>query len=411
MSLDDLGSQRFDAIIVGGRIAGSSIAIQLARQGKRVLVVDRARFPQPTVSTHLMKPDSVAMLEKLGLIERIRELGAPELRKFRQDFQGFCIEGHFSNGEKPTFGWCIRRETLDQVLVDYASDQPGVYFLQGCQILDLIWDHNRVIGVSGSYQGRSITLRSHIVIGADGRYSLVARLVHAKVFWQVPIGRMAFYGYFRHVVPAPEPSIEIFIRGSTWLYLFPTDGDLCMVAIGIDHHQGPYIQTNRLQGFMDIMQKCPELMQRLSHAELVNKIYLAHSLQSTNHMRRPFGPGWALVGDAGMYIDPMLGQGMGSALRSAELLAEELAPVFAKDDWDCLRHYEKRRNAAFWDLYAYTCTMSPARSITGIERIMYQRIGKNPHLTQQYLGVVSHTTRVSDFIRYALSHPWDFALS
>lgn len=401
----------FDAIVVGGRIAGCATAIHLSKLGKRVLVVERAQFPHSTISTHLMKPDSVVMLTKLGLASELAMTDAPSLKWFRQDFDGFVIEGRLPSLAGCDYGYCIKRDILDNILVKFAQKQPGVMFLEKFSVTELLWENRRVVGIRGWHGGCQKDIRGSIVIGADGRYSVVAKTVKAYTYFRKPIGRAAYYGYFRNVEPTQYPSIEIFVRNKNWFYLFPTNGDSYLVAIGIDSQRVPEFNRNRYAAFMQVLQECPQILRRLSSAELVEGIYLAHSSQAAGYLRRTGGPGWALVGDSGMYFDPLLGQGMGTALRSAEILADELA---GHENWQALQRldrYELRRNWEFGDLYAYTCSVSSARGFSSLERWFYKKVSVHPRLCQKYLGVASHTNRVLGFLAACFLHPEAFLTS
>lgn len=405
---DASGEEVFDAIVVGGRIAGCATAIQLARQGSRVLVVDRTRFPQDTVSTHLMKPDSVRMLHRLGFEEELAAIDAPPLRRFRQDLDGTLIEGTFPAQDDIDHGYCIRRARLDHAFARFTKRQPGICFLEGCSASALIVDRDQVSGVVLHHNGHTRHVRSSVVIGADGRASLVAQSMRAPTYWRVPIGRAAYYGYFHGVAPAPEPTIEIFVRGDEWFYLFPSDAGRHLVAVGLPARRDG--AAARESTFWDALRRCPELAVRLRRAALDGKVYRAYMPTAASYARRPSGAGWALVGDAGMYFDPVLGQGMGVALRSAEILAEEIqrdrrAGRLGTGPW---RRYELRRNWEFWDLYAYTCWMSVARPLSRLEHHFYASVAKDPLLTVEYLAVASHSSRVTHFVGQCLRRPRAF---
>ena len=397
----------FDAIVVGGRIAGCATAINLSKQGLRVLVIDRVQFPKTTVSTHLMKPDSVKMLKTLGVLPDIEAAGAPALKWFRQDFDGFAIQGSLPALSDCDYGYSIRREQLDNVLVSFTKKQPTVVFLERFVATELIWRDNTVVGIRGMHDGVRKEVRGRIVIGADGQFSFVAQAVGAPMYWRVPIGRAAYYCYFRNVQAAQQPSIEIFVRKEEWFYLFPTDGNMHLVAIGVDNRRRSEFADDRYRAFVQSIGRCAELASRLSGAEPIDRVYQAYFPRAANYMRRPFGPGWALVGDSGMYFDPTLGQGMGTALRSAEILAEELSRPQPKRRRDAkhLVRYEMRRNWEAWDLYAYTCSVSPARAFSSLERWFYRKVSENRQLTEKYLGVASHTSRVQALLFYCLRHP------
>jgi flavin-dependent dehydrogenase len=289
-----------------------------------------------------------------------------------------------------------------------------VTFVSGFVVRELVHDDDRVAGVRGSVGGVEAEARAPLVVGADGRYSLVSKAVNAPTYWRVPIGRLACYGYFRAAEGPRVPTMEIYVRGADWYYIFPTDGGLHMVAAGIDRRSRERFDGDRKAAFTDTLGRCPEIAERLLGAELIGGPLLAYSPEAANYLRRPYGRGWALVGDAGMYFDPTLGQGMGTALRSAEILAEELLRTVTRRSgraWGVgLWRYELRRNLEFWDLYTYTCAMSAARPLSHPERWFYRQVAADRALTREYLGVASHASRVHRFLLYCVLHPWRFGL-
>jgi 2-polyprenyl-6-methoxyphenol hydroxylase-like FAD-dependent oxidoreductase len=166
-------SQPFDVIVVGARCAGSPTAMLLARLGHRVLVVDRAPFPSDTTSTHLVHPPGVALLERWGLLDPVLATGSPPIDTYAFDFGPFTISGAPGTDETPV-AYAPRRTVLDKLLVDAASE-AGAEVRERFTVESLIFDDGRVIGIRGhGKRGKTVTEHARVVIGADGRYSLVA---------------------------------------------------------------------------------------------------------------------------------------------------------------------------------------------------------------------------------------------
>ena len=164
---------RYDAIVVGARCAGSPTAMLLARAGYRVLVVDRTSFPSDTISTHQVHPPGVAALRRWGLLDRLAATGCPPIDTYAFDFGPFTISGAPGPDEDP-LAYGPRRTVLDHLLVNAASD-AGVEVREGFSVEEIIFEDGRVIGIRGHRQGgRTVTEHARIVVGADGRHSLVA---------------------------------------------------------------------------------------------------------------------------------------------------------------------------------------------------------------------------------------------
>ena len=169
-----MSSTQYDVIVVGGRCAGSSTAMLLARKGYRVLLVDRATFPSDTISTHLIHPPGVAALRRWGLLDRVVATGCPRITTYAFDMGPFVISG--APGIEPeAASYGPRRTVLDKLLIDAAAE-AGVEVREAFTVDDVVRDDGRVAGIRGHARGGDpLTERGRVVVGADGLHSVVAK--------------------------------------------------------------------------------------------------------------------------------------------------------------------------------------------------------------------------------------------
>ena len=175
----------YDVIVVGARCAGSPTAMLLARRGHRVLLVDRATFPSDTVSTHVVQPLGVAALARWGLLERLVATGCPAIHTYAFDFGPITLSGAPGTVDAPV-AYCPRRTVLDTLLVEAAID-AGVEVREGFTVEGLLFDDGTVTGIRGHARGGGpVSERARVVVGADGRHSVVAAAVKAEQYHDKP---------------------------------------------------------------------------------------------------------------------------------------------------------------------------------------------------------------------------------
>ena len=192
--------QVYDAIVIGARIAGATVAALLGDAGYRVLLVERARFPSATLSTHFFRGAGLlAVLSRLSILDRVLALDAPPLRHcyyYSEETEQPIIEPPQEPG---ALGYClsVRREPLDALLLQRAAHSPSVDVGERTSATDLLWEGERVVGASPMTPDGHRDVHARIVIGADGRHSFVARAVAAPAEEEVSASRVLYYRYVR----------------------------------------------------------------------------------------------------------------------------------------------------------------------------------------------------------------------
>jgi 2-polyprenyl-6-methoxyphenol hydroxylase-like FAD-dependent oxidoreductase len=313
---------RYDALVVGARAAGAATAMLLARAGLSVLAVDRGRLGDDTLSTHALMRGAVLQLHRWGLLRALEAAGTPPIRS-----------ATFHYGEedipipiKPRDGidalYAPRRTVLDPLLVRAAA-AAGAEVVHGVAAIDLVRDaRGRVAGaVLAGADGSPTRVEADIVIGADGIRSPIARLVGAPV---ERAGRSATAVMYGHFAGLAQDGYHWYYRPGVSAGAIPTnDGRTCLfVALP------PARFLDELPAGVDALYRrilaeaAPEMARAVARARLDAKL---RSFPGTpGFLRRAWGPGWALVGDAGYFKDPLTAHGLTDALRDAELLARAI---------------------------------------------------------------------------------------
>jgi 2-polyprenyl-6-methoxyphenol hydroxylase-like FAD-dependent oxidoreductase len=334
----------YDVVVVGARAAGASTAMLLAQQGHRVLLLDRARLPSEIAQGHFIYRHGPRRLQKWGLLDRIVASGSPPVTRLSMDLGDFPLESRDLSDDGVPWGIGPRRGVLDKILLEAAID-AGVEVLDEVAVTDVLTEDGRVTGVRGrsGHSGASISVRARLTIGADGRRSRIAQAVHAPMYEQVPTLACWYFSYWSGV---PMDGIEILMQQQRAAFVFPTNDHLTAVFVAFPVDDFPRVRLDPERNMQAALDLAPELGQRVHDGRREERLYGTADLP--NFMRKPYGPGWALVGDAGCHKDPMLALGVCHALHDAELLAEAadegLSGRRALDD--ALTAYEVRRNAA-----------------------------------------------------------------
>jgi flavin-dependent dehydrogenase len=326
----------YDVIVVGARCAGSPVAMLLARAGHRVLLVDRAGFPSDTLSTHYIHQSGVSRLKRWGLLDRVAAAGAAAIRRYKLDVGQFALCGTPPPLDGVSDGYSLRRIVLDQILVEAAAE-AGAEVRERFPVQEVIQEHGRVAGI----RSNRVTEHARVVVGADGLGSVVARSVRAPVYNDHGTWSCAYYTYWAGV---ELDGVELYPRPGRAIIATPTNGGQVLTALNWPGSEFHKVRADVERHFTEALELAPSLAQRIRTATRTDRFRGTSRLP--NFYRRPYGDGWALVGDAGYHKDPILALGISDAFRDSELLAraldDGLSGRVALDR--ALAGYEQRRN-------------------------------------------------------------------
>ncbi len=386
-------NNKHDVIVVGARCAGSPAAMLLARKGYNVLLVDRATFPSDTISTHLIHPPGVSILEQWGLLDRLVATGCPPIDTYAFDMGPFTLAGA-PGPESAPIAYSPRRTVLDKLLVDAASE-AGVHVREGFTVEEVLRDDGRVIGIRGHGRGGpSVAEHARVVVGADGLHSLVARAVGAEQYNEKPPLEASYYTYWSGL--PMQGRFEAYDRGDRVWAAWPTNDDLTLVIVGwpfaqFDDNRGD-VERNYLEAF----ERAPEFEARIRAARREDRFAGACV---PNFFRKPFGRGWALVGDAGYNKDFITAQGITDAFRDAEMCANALHESFSgtRSFDDAMQAYQSARDEQVLAMYEFTCEFAAFTPPSPDKQQLFAAVQGNQQAMNAFAQVFAGITSPAEF--------------
>jgi 2-polyprenyl-6-methoxyphenol hydroxylase-like FAD-dependent oxidoreductase len=293
-----------------------------------VLVVDRASFPSDTLSSHQVHLPAVARLRRWGLLDRVVASGAPATRAVRFDTGEVVLDGRFPAFQGVDAMYSPRRTVLDRLLVE-AAGEAGAEVREGFTVEEVLLDGGRVAGIRGRARGgAAVTETTRLVVGADGRHSLVATTAGAAAYHQKAPLTMAYYTYWEGV---PVAGGELYARPRRAVGAWPTNGGLVMTYVAWPVAEFPAFRADVEGNFLATLDLAGDLGERVRTGRRAERFRGSPDLPGW--FRTPYGPGWALVGDAGLALDPITGQGISDAFRDAELLVDAVDAGLAGRGW------------------------------------------------------------------------------
>jgi 2-polyprenyl-6-methoxyphenol hydroxylase-like FAD-dependent oxidoreductase len=316
----------------------------LARKGYKVLLVDRATFPSDIPHGHFIHRHGPRRLARWGLLDRVVATNCPATTKSLMDLGDFPLTASGLTVDGIALGYGPRRSVVDKVLVD-AAVEAGAELRMGLSVEGFMTDGDRITGIRGRTERSTSLLEesASVVVGADGRHSQLARFVRAAEYEACPSATVWYFSYFSGLV---DNAVEIYLRPDKAIFVFPTNDSLHGVFVGWPAPRLPEIRKNIERHFMAAIHEIPQLSERIRAGRRAEPFPGATDVP--NFLRKPYGAGWALVGDAGCHKDPILALGMCDALRDAELLVDALDAGLSgrRDRANALQDYERLRNDA-----------------------------------------------------------------
>jgi geranylgeranyl reductase family protein len=385
----------WDVIVVGAGPAGCAAATLLARQGLHVGLLDKSASPPPKVCGEYLSPGSLSILETLGALDPIRRAGARPLRGMVIHTEGgrtlrAVYPRGAESGAHPDHGLAIRRALLDPILLAVARES-GAQFEANFQVADLRWEGKRVAGVVGRHHGRLCERRSRLVIGADGRNSVVTRRI-GTVTWHPWLEKVALMGYVAGA-HRDEDAGEVFLGRSCYGILNPIEPGLTNVGLVVN--RSAFTPKTSPEGFLlgagGIL---PGLEGRLANARLSGPVRCLGPL--AHRASRVAVPGALLIGDAAGFLDPFTGEGIYTALRSAELAARSVV-AGGRQARAALREYGRAWSRKVLVKWRLCMVLQHAIRRPMLAEWLVGRLSLRPQFTSQLMAVIGDLKPAHEF--------------
>lgn len=385
----------YDALIIGGRPAGSATAMLLARKGYRVLLVEKASVPSDVPRGHFIHVPGVALLKKWGLLDKVIATNCPPARQISFNLGSFALTAAVPPIDGVDVGYAPRHEIIDALLYE-AAKEAGAETRDNFLVQELLMnEEGRVNGILGrNAEGKAVTESARIVIGADGLHSTVARAVQAPVYNEKPTLSVAYFAYFRTL---SQNTVTLYVRENGTFGVFPTNDNQICIFVQFPYREFAEFRKDVHGNFTRLLTSVPEIAELLSNSQQVGNILASSDMP--NFFRKPFGPGWALVGDAGYHKDPITGQGFTDAFFCADLLSEALDAAFSgrSSMEEALAGYEQQRNEHVMPLYEFTCQLASFEPPSPEMQQLFGALYGNQVETSRFLGTIAGTVPMQEF--------------
>jgi flavin-dependent dehydrogenase len=340
----------------------------------------------------------MAALDRWGLADAVRSSGCPEVATYRLDLGDIVISGRPRGLPSAAVAYAPRRTVLDKILVDAAAD-AGAEVREGFSVEGLVIEAGVVRGIRGRARGGpSVTVRAPVVVGADGVGSSVARWVDAATYREVPALEALYLAYwegYRH-----EGEFVLYARDRRGIGTIPTNDGLTVIVVtwGADEFEAN--RRDLLGNYLRALDADPEVGDRLASARRISRPV---GMLMANFYRQSFGPGWALVGDAGYHKDAVTAQGITDAFRDAEALATSIDDVLSgRRPWsEALCDYQVTRDESTQAMFELTCQLASPEPADEEAVSLFALIGTSPAASADFASVLAGTLPVPAFFEPA----------
>jgi flavin-dependent dehydrogenase len=384
----------YDVIVIGARCAGSPTAMLLARKGYKVLLVDKAEFPSDTISTHIIFPPGEERLKHWGLLEKVKATNCPVINDIGFNPGPFELIGAPPSPAGIHGIIAPRRILLDKILLDAAVD-AGAEARENCLVEEIIVESGTVKGIRCKIKGGlSVVEKARIVIGADGRNSLLAKSVNAEKYIDRPILACWYYTYWSGV---NTKYLYLYSKPNCAFGTIPTNDGLTCITLAIAASEFHQFRSDIEGNYMKTIALSEELAEIVNRGKREERFFAMSDLP--NFFRQSYGPGWALAGDAGYHKDPITGQGISDAFYAADNLSEAIDAGFSgRESMEtAMAAYQKNRDEKSMPMFGLTCDWASMQPPPPEMENLLLALRGNQVETNNFFGTLAGTVSIPEF--------------
>ena len=392
-------SERYDVIVVGAGIAGTTCAIALAQAGYRVLLLDQSSFPRDKSCGEGIMPQGVKILSDLGLLSEILAHGGTRIRGMKyRNRNGVVAQADFpATSSGASVGVVMPRYKLDHLLVKKAKTYSNISVREGFRVTGVLQANQIVYGIEGRSvvaRSQSATFSAPLVIGADGPHSIFHRACRLKKKY-FPRKR---FGITSHISGAKGLAdyVEVQSHSDGEIYIAPSNDGTCLVAALLEKKAMPLFKGDLSAGYMNFLRQLDGFRERIAASERISPVLAAGPLGFT--VQPCYRPGLILIGDCAGFLDPITGEGMTLALKCVKAAVPLIDEAFSSGDFGARfgRQYAEQRSNLVEDLVRFTqLLLNLTRYKFIADRAVY-RLSHDRQLFEKLLGIVAGRNKYHD---------------
>jgi len=337
----------YDAIVIGGGPSGSTVSTFLARKGRRVVLLEKARFPRFHVGESLL-PYSLPIMERLGVLEKVRKAGF-------QEKYGAYIWNEATGGVRPVvfaealddrqpMAYQVKRAEFDQLLLEHSASQ-GVEVRQETAVAEVLFDGPRAVGVVATGpDGARFELSARVVVDASGQDAILSKKMKTRSF-DPKLKRAGLFAHYENV-PRQEGraagDILLPVEDDVWYWIIPFSDGTSSVGAVFDPAKAAIPGETIEARFERLVGGSKRMQELLGPGRRTSKVVGISDYSSSSSTFR--GDGWVMVGDAASFLDPVFSTGVFLAMATGERAADAIDRALMKKgrvDASDLRRYER----------------------------------------------------------------------